>query len=61
MKVIWQVDDGYGGKRRPHETIVPDEELEGLDAVEQELVIEEYVDNDFSSIVMFEILDVMED
>jgi hypothetical protein len=61
MKVIWQVDDGYGGKRRPHETIVPDEELEGLDSYERELVIEEYVDHDFSSTVMFEILDVIEE
>jgi hypothetical protein len=61
MKVIWQVDDGYVGKERLHTTYIPDDELEGLDEFEKDAVIEEYVSEDFSSTVMFEIIDVRED
>ena len=34
MMVTWQVEDGYGGKARPQETEIDDDELAELDSDE---------------------------
>lgn len=48
MKVIWEVNDGYVGGSRPHETIVPDDELEECETEEErEDLIYDYIHNDF--------------
>jgi hypothetical protein len=61
MKVIWEVDDGYLGKSRPHETFIPDDELKDVDDEARIDIINEYVDHDFSSIVTFSIIRVEEE
>lgn len=50
LEVTWYVEDGYaGGGRRPHKTLIPMEDLEGLDAKEREEEIYAYVQNDYGA------------
>ena len=57
MRITWEVEDGYCGKSRPHEIIVPDDELAecGTDQERKELLIEEYVQTDFDNKVSWTI------
>jgi hypothetical protein len=49
MKVKWQVEDGYCGGSRPHETIIDDTELEECETEEEiEELIEERIKEDFN-------------
>jgi hypothetical protein len=48
-RVIWEVDDGYAGKSRPHILYIDDEDLEDLTADERDVYIYEAVQDDFES------------
>ena len=50
MKAIWQVEDGYVGKSRPQETIIPDSELaECNNEEERQKWIYDYIQEDFEN------------
>lgn len=53
MRIIWEVEDGYCGRSRPHHTEIPDKELEGLTEDEQDEAIEEYVREDFFASISY--------
>ncbi len=55
MKIIWEVSDGYFGNGK-HHSIIPDEELEGLDEDEIEELINDWVDDDFNDSVTWHIV-----
>ena len=55
MIVNWEVNDGYCGKSRPQQTVIPDEELVDCETeLEREELIQEYVSNDFNSKISWE-------
>jgi hypothetical protein len=50
MRVNWEVEDGYVGKSRPQETIVPDDELASCETEEEKQeLIEDYVQADYDN------------
>lgn len=51
MRVIWEIEDGYAGKHRPQETVIDDEDLEGLDEQERQEYIYECVQEDFEATI----------
>ena len=58
MIVEWEVDDGYCGGTRPQTTEIPDEDFDGLTKAEQDALIDEYVQEDFSQTVTWRITGV---
>lgn len=58
MKVRWEINDGYMGGSRPHETEVDDDDLAECETEqEKENLIEEYVHEDFLRTVTWSIID----
>ncbi len=53
MRVVWEVENGYAGKARPHYTDIPDDELDGLNEDAIDDLIEHYVEKDFRNRVWF--------
>ncbi len=53
MRVMWEVEDGYAGKARPHYTDIPDGELDGLDEDARDDLVEHYVEEDFRQQIWF--------
>jgi hypothetical protein len=50
MKIMWEIEDGYAGKSRPHYIDVPDEELDDCETdAEREDLIDGYVQEDFEN------------
>ena len=48
MKVSWEVEDGYVGKSRTHETKIPNDEIADCDSIEEAIdLITEFIQNDF--------------
>ena len=52
MIVIWEVDDGYCGGSRPHETVIDDSEFEYCETEEErQEIIDDAVRNDFEQTI----------
>jgi len=49
MRVTWQVVDGYECGGRPQETVIDDDDLDGLNEYDQQAYIEECVQHDFEA------------
>lgn len=50
MRVRWEIEDGYVGKRRTHYVEIPDDELKDCETEEErDEVIRDYVQNDFDN------------
>lgn len=50
MKIFWEVNDGYAGGSRPHETVIDDGDLAAcLTEHEREELIQDLVQEDFES------------
>jgi len=49
MKVFWSVEGvgDYLARLEPQRTIIPDEELEGIEGKQRQEIIDHYVDADF--------------
>ena len=64
MKVIWEVEDGYVGKSRPQEIIIPDDEIydwEGkISEEEKQKLIEDCVQEDFNQKISWAIVRIEE-
>ena len=66
MKVIWEVEDGYVGKSRPQETIIPDEDFLDWDGEpceneeERQQIINQAVQNDFDQNITWAIVRIEE-
>ncbi len=57
MKVTWEVEDGYVGKRSPQYIEIPDDELEGCDTDEdKQRLIEDYIQEDFDCKISWNII-----
>jgi hypothetical protein len=49
MKIMYEVEDGYVGKARPHYVEVPDQDLEECETYEDKVkLIDECIDENFS-------------
>ena len=64
LTIIWEIDDGYVGKSRPHKTIFDtddwtndEEEWNELSEQQKKEYIEEAVQNDFDQTIFFYISD----
>lgn len=58
MTVTWEIDDGYAGGNRPHETEIDDDELAECETIEdKKQLIREYVQSDFSANIDWYITD----
>jgi len=55
MKIFWKVDDGYVNNVE-HMTEIPDEDLEGMSPDVRKMEIDEWVSDDFSQNISFEII-----
>ena len=55
MRVYWKVDDGFVGNGE-HFTDIDVEDLEGLNPQQREMEIEEWISEDFSRLVSFEVI-----
>lgn len=52
MIVIWQVDDGYVTGSRPQKTEIPDDEIDECETEqEKQLLIHDYIQNDFEQYI----------
>ena len=58
MEIIWQVDDGYAGGRRPHTTEIDDDDILSC-ATEEELqdLIEACIYEDFLNQISYSVLE----
>lgn len=57
MKVIWEVEDGYIGRSRPHEVEIDDDELSECETDEERQdLIEVYVQDDFDNKISWAII-----
>lgn len=57
MKIRWEVEDGYVGKSRPQQTVIPDDEIAQCNTPEErERLIEDYVREDFQNKISYTIL-----
>lgn len=57
MKITWEVSDGYVGQSRTQDTEVPDDEIAECESQgELELLINDYIQEDFENTVTWEVL-----
>lgn len=54
MKVTWKVDDGFMGNGE-HTTIIDDSYFEDMNEEEKQMEIEEWVSNDFHTMISYNI------
>jgi len=61
MRVTWEVDDGYAGKSRPQHLDISDEEFEECTTEEdKQVLIEDFVQEDFDNRITFHIIRIEE-
>lgn len=51
MKITWEVDDGYVGGRRPHTTVIDDEDFEDMADEEKDAYIMLCIQENFNQII----------
>ncbi len=49
MRIKWEIDDGYGGKSRPHFLTIDDADFEDMTPEEINTEIDEAVQNEFET------------
>lgn len=52
MIIVWEIEDGYMGKSRPHKVKIDDDELKACSTIEQqEKLIDETVQSEFENTI----------